>query len=108
MYVDKHLVQKPSLLLTHFQNLPHLISVSGERKRERESMCGLACITSNISLFPHAHGGMKILNAIILKQVLEQILGVLIKLVKDLKLDHQHKYVSDYYSINSTFFVSKD
>lgn len=66
-------------------------------------MCGLACITSNISLFPHAHGGMKILNAIILKQVLEQILGVLIKLVKDLKLDHQHKYVSDYYSINSTF-----
>ena len=27
-------------------------------------------------------------------QVLEQILGVLIKLVKDLKLQHQHKYVS--------------
>jgi HAUS augmin-like complex subunit 4 len=25
--------------------------------------------------------------------VLEQILGVLIKLVKDLKLEHQHKYV---------------
>ncbi|QHO53098.1 AUGMIN subunit [Arachis hypogaea] len=31
-------------------------------------------------------------NNIILHQVLEQILGVLSKLVKDLKLDHQHKY----------------
>lgn len=29
----------------------------------------------------------------ILNKVLEQILGVLIKLVKDLKLEHQHKYV---------------
>lgn len=28
-----------------------------------------------------------------LNKVLEQILGVLIKLVKDLKLEHQHKYV---------------
>ena len=28
------------------------------------------------------------------QKVLEQILGVLITLVKDLKLEHQHKYVS--------------
>ncbi|KAL2568687.1 hypothetical protein AAZV13_18G082900 [Glycine max] len=40
--------------------------------------------------------------------VLEQILAVLIKLVKDLKLEHQHKYVSIYYLIISTMLIAKD
>ena len=47
-------------------------------------------------------------NVNTLNQVLEQILGVLIKLVKDLKLDHQHKYVRIYYSLNFTILIAKD
>lgn len=41
----------------------------------------------------------EILKCLVCLQILEQILGVLFRIAKEHKLDHQHRYVSPYPSL---------